>query len=644
MTASAATAANQAAAPQRSVGWAGGVIVAVGLIALAGSIRGEFVFDDFNLLVFDPRFQQLWPWGPLEHWHRAVADWTFQLNYALGGRNVAGYHLVNLAVHIAAALTLFGLARRALRLPGIAPSLSQRADHLALAIALIWLVHPLQTEAVTYIVQRYESLLGLCFLLVLYCTLRGALSPRPWAWYACAVAAAWAGAGTKEVMAVCPLVLLAFDRAFLAGSWASALRRRWGLYLAIVPSVGWMLWAVRHTFHAETASSGAGFGLVGLTPWEYLRSQPAAILYYLRLAIWPDELILNRGWQVATSPLEIFGLGAVVLALVGLSLWATWKLPKLGFLGLSLFLILAPTSTIVPIADLAVEHRMYLPLAPLVALAVLAAAMLLERLPLAELARNRLAAVVLAAIVVALAIRTIHRNDDYAHPARLWQQVVAYNPRHARGYRNLASYSIKAGRYDEAERLFCAALACQPRHPRSWLELGNLRFRQQQYARAIECYEHAAQLDPKSDRAWQNISTCRLVQADYAGALAAARRASEIAPAEAEPRKQAAWLLATAPDDAIRNGHEALKILQPLAATGAVADLHYLEILAAAQAEAGQFDRAVRTARQASALAQVPPQSPGGLFRAVDRSLPIATALPLPAAQRGRTGCRRPDR
>ncbi|MDX1946098.1 MAG: tetratricopeptide repeat protein [Pirellulaceae bacterium] len=591
------------AGQQRLAGWCIGAIVGVGLVAFAGSLRGQFVFDDFNLLIFDARFQQLWPWGPLEHWHRALVDWTFQANYALGGRNVLGYHLVNLAIHLLAALTLFGLARRSLQLPGIAPALATRAEPIALAIALIWLVHPLQTEAVTYVVQRYESLLGLCFLLTLYCTVRGSQAARGWVWYCGAIAAAWAAAASKEVAAAIPLVLLAFDRAFLAGSWSGALRQRWGLYLAIVPSLGWMLWALRHTFHAAAATGGAGFGLVGLSPWEYLRSQPAAILTYLQLAFWPRELILDRGWMVASSPLQIYGLGLVVLGLVAASLWGMWRLPRLGFLGLSFFLILAPTSTIVPIADLAVEHRMYLPLAPLTALVVLAAVALLDRWPLAEPMRWRVATAVLAIVVLALSARTIWRNADYAQPRRLWEQVIKYNPAHARGYRNLASYAIQAGDYPAAERLFRAALACQPKHPRNWLELGNLRFRQQQLAGAIECYERALALDPRASRPWQNISTCRLVRRDHAGALAAARQAISLAPQEAEPRKQAAWLLGTAPDDAVRDGREALRILAPLAGTASEHDLQYLEILAAAQAESGQFDLAARTARRAHSLA-----------------------------------------
>src|SRR5262245_33719931 len=116
----------------------------------------------------------VWPWGPISDISRWFGVWTFQLNYAFGGNAPLGYHLVNIAIHVAASLTLFDLARRMLLLPGTPHALAERSTAVALVIALVWLVHPLQTQAVTYVIQRYESLMGLFFLLALYCTLRGA--------------------------------------------------------------------------------------------------------------------------------------------------------------------------------------------------------------------------------------------------------------------------------------------------------------------------------------------------------------------------------------------------------------------------------------------------------------------------------------
>ena len=139
------------------------LLVAAGVAAYANSLHGPLVFDDLTSIGDDASIRHLWPpWAPLKESTRPTAAWTFAVNYALGGLRVEGYHAVNLLIHLSAGLVLLGVARRTLK-PYFASS-----DWLALAIALLWTVHPLQTEAVTYIVQRQEALMGLFYLLTLY--------------------------------------------------------------------------------------------------------------------------------------------------------------------------------------------------------------------------------------------------------------------------------------------------------------------------------------------------------------------------------------------------------------------------------------------------------------------------------------------
>ena len=107
---------------------------------------------------------------------RPVVQFTLALNHSLGG-GVWGYHAFNLAIHLLAALTLFGIVRRTLTLPALAPRFARASTALAFCIALLWALHPLQTESVTYVIQRMESLMGLFYLLTLYCFIRAASSP-----------------------------------------------------------------------------------------------------------------------------------------------------------------------------------------------------------------------------------------------------------------------------------------------------------------------------------------------------------------------------------------------------------------------------------------------------------------------------------
>jgi len=133
---------------------------------------------------------------------RPMVGLSLALSYALGGLRVWAYHLVNLAIHLAAALLLFALARRTLRRPQLRERFAPSATGLALAIALLWLVHPLQTQAVTYIIQRTESLAGLFVLLTVYAVARGADSSRGWPWFVLAVFACLLGMGSKQTAVV----------------------------------------------------------------------------------------------------------------------------------------------------------------------------------------------------------------------------------------------------------------------------------------------------------------------------------------------------------------------------------------------------------------------------------------------------------
>ncbi|HSY54782.1 MAG TPA: hypothetical protein VK785_10065, partial [Opitutaceae bacterium] len=181
-----------------------------------------------------------------------MLNFTFALNYALGDLNVRGYHWFNLLIHTLAGLTLFGIVRRTLLRQGyggqalVRPALSGRfgadAVPLALAVAVIWVVHPIQTEAVTYVSQRAESLMGLFYLLTVYCFIRGASATgerrdsqviRPLSsclWLLASVLSCFLGTLSKETIVTAPVMVLLYDRTFVAGSFREAWRLRWRYY------------------------------------------------------------------------------------------------------------------------------------------------------------------------------------------------------------------------------------------------------------------------------------------------------------------------------------------------------------------------------------------------------------------------------
>ena len=182
------------------------LVIVAGLLAYHNSFTGPFIFDDTFSIKENPTIRHLWPiWQSLSPPHRGglavegrpVINLSVAINYALGGYAVWGYHAFNLMVHILAGLTLFGLVRRTLVQPRLRERFGSVANELALATAVLWVVHPLQTESVTYIIQRAESIMGLFYLLTLYCFVRGVESRRRGLWSGLSVTACALGMASK---------------------------------------------------------------------------------------------------------------------------------------------------------------------------------------------------------------------------------------------------------------------------------------------------------------------------------------------------------------------------------------------------------------------------------------------------------------
>jgi tetratricopeptide (TPR) repeat protein len=478
------------------------ILVVAGVVFYSNTFSSPFIFDDKAYIAQKETLHQLWPlWTPMLNSHRPVADFSFALNYALddfldlfqsgdpsfapsvgnlGSQSVKhtfhywAYHAVNLAIHVAAALILFDFTRRTLSRGALALRYGQVAWGLALSVALLWLVHPLQTESVTYVYQRFESLMGMFFLLTFYCFLRAQDSPRAVWWYVGSVAACLLAMGSKEVAAAAPPLLLWYDRAFLASGWRELLRRRWPFYAALAGVL--LLLALLMLHMRPVYASGGILKVEGVGPLEYARTQPGVILHYLRLSVWPQGQNLDYGWPVANTWLGIVPPLGIVLGLLGLTVWCAWRHPAWGFLGGWFFLILAPTSSIAPIRDLAFEHRMYLSLAAVLAALVVGGYELLPRLPFyrsgTRLQQRLIQIVPLVVATVALGSATYVRNTVYFSPISLWRDIIAKAPDHPRAYNNLGLMymmvrqppEVARSYQREAERLFREAIKLDPKY------------------------------------------------------------------------------------------------------------------------------------------------------------------------------------
>jgi tetratricopeptide (TPR) repeat protein len=386
------------------------------------------------------------------------------------------------------------------------PSFAE-ATSLALAVAVIWVVHPLQTEAVTYVSQRAESLMGLFYLLTLYCFIRsqdsgdrsqekrsGFQTLGSGLWPLASILSCLLGMASKEVMVSAPLIVLLYDRTFVAGTFREAWRKRRLFYAALAAT--WLLLAglVAGT-HGRGGSAGFGTQVTG---WSYALTQFPAIVHYLRLSLWPDPLVLDYGTRLATQAEEVVPYAVIVLLLVIATVFAVWRRPVLGFVGCWFFAILAPSSSVVPIVTQTMaEHRMYLALAAVVVLAVLGLYSLLGRRGL----------VVCAAAAVGLGCLTVERNKTYLSDLAIWSDTVAKCPGNVRARYNLGNILVKLpNRLPDAIAQYETALQIDPNSAETHNNYGHALLKiPGRLSDAIAQFKTALQLDPDSAKAHNNL-------------------------------------------------------------------------------------------------------------------------------------------
>lgn len=481
-------------------------------VTSAGSLGAPFFFDDIPGIVTNESIRHLSdltrvlapPPDATGAAGRPIVNLSLALNHALGGLDPRGYHVANLGFHLAAALALLGCVRHTLNRLGFPSPLG-----VATAVALLWAVHPLQTESVTCVIQRSEVLGGLFYLLVLYGFLRGVATPPKSSWLVVSVGACALGMASKEFVVSAPLLTLLYDRTFVAGSFRAAWSSRRGYYLGLAAT-----WLILTAAMQLSASRGGtvGFGL-GLSAWDYALTQCHALVLYLRLAVWPYPLVLDYGFDTVTALSRVLVPALAVLALLGATWWALVRRPALGFLGAWFFALLAPSSSFVPLVTQTIaEHRMYLPLAAVITALVIGVSRWLPR--------SRLAVAVLAA---SLGFLTTERNRDYRSEQAIWADTVAKRPTNPRAHTHLGNVQAAAGHHADAIAHYREAVRLRPDFVPAYINLGETLSITGRNDEALGALRKALALRPTSAEAELNLG----VALDRAGQPAAARAAYE---------------------------------------------------------------------------------------------------------------------
>lgn len=480
------------------------IIVVTTVAAYWPALHGPPVFDDAALFVSLSRTSlgQLARLdslaGPLS---RNVTQLTFALNHYFSGADTFAYHLTNVGIHLAVVLLLFLLGRIALQRAGI-----EAPGGPAFVTAAVFAVHPMQTQAVSYIVQRAESLASMfyvLFVLLLVVSERARPRLRYLAWGG-SLLSMYLGIGSKAIVATAPIAYLLLRLVLPApvaqGDEKPTARSRsltsWLLGATVgLCAIGAAIATVPSFFKASSHASAVGFSIPGLSGWEYALTQARVVLAYLRLLVLPVGQSLDHDFPISRSLLELptaFSV-ALVAALVGAAIFGatrTWaggasravaRLSAFGFLWF--LLVLSPTSTFIPVLDVMVEHRVYLAswgiYLPLVAAGTLGVRRLLS--PTA----GHVTATLMLAV---LAAATWSRNHVWASDIALWQDVVAKPPGKPRAHLFLANAYVARGELKAAEAEYrrCLELNGVDPDPRALVGLGNALLRQNRAAEAVD--------------------------------------------------------------------------------------------------------------------------------------------------------------
>ncbi len=441
---------------------AGIVTLVATALLYAGHLDAPFFFDDFFSVVRNDRIEQLWP--PTWAWYeqenplaaRPASSLSLALDHARHGDAPRGYRVTSLALHLANALLVLVVVRRLLTAwPAVAAS-ARQAALLAGGTTLLWAIHPLVTEPVMYVTQRTELLVSLAWLAAFAASQRRfAAGSRgaAGAWSGLAALAALLGALSKEVIVTLPLVVALYDRAFVSSGFGRALRRHVDLYAGLALS-----WIVL----AALVWTGPRVQAVAtqIPPLAYLRTQAGVVAEYLRLAMWPDALRLSHPPRIAWSWGDIPFPGLLLIGLGCVTLWACWRRPRVGFAGAWFFLLLAPSSSLVPVVtEIAAERRVYLALVAVVAAAICAGWWLLRRLGPGRVAvATALGSLLYVSVAAALVARSEDRLGDYRSRAALWREEVRVDPAHPGAALNLAMALWDAGSREQAADALVASL------------------------------------------------------------------------------------------------------------------------------------------------------------------------------------------
>lgn len=517
------------------------LLAGVVILIYAETLTSPFILDDISNIRDNPHIRL--PSLTLKNLIRAgfqspettrpVANVSFALNYYIHGLNLVGFHVVNILIHIFGGIFLYFFAKYTLKTPALQTRF-EGCTWVPFFTAFIWLVHPLQTQSVAYLVQRMNSLAAVFYILSMLFYVKSRLNDddrRKWQLLAgCAIAGLLA-VGTKQIAATLPLFIILYEWFFFQG-----LSLKWGRRHILVLVGIFLSLIVISLIYLGTdpiARILSAYGHRDFTLTQRVLTQFRVIIFYISLLLWPQPSRLNLDHDFAlshslTDPLATLMAMMIIIAMIALAILTARREPLLSY-GIFWFLgNLVIESSVIGL-ELVFEHRNYLP--------SMFAILAMVALALRYAKPTWTAAIALCAVGILFTAWTFERNRIWVDELSLYRDCAEKSPAKARPHNNLAAILLQHGRLQEAADEFQMALKIKPDYADAHYNLGNAMVRQGKLQEGIYHFSKALHLRPRSVKALNNLGATFVLQGRLAEAIDCFEKALRVNPSDPDLHK-----------------------------------------------------------------------------------------------------------
>ena len=581
----------------------------------SNSIKGPFVFDDEHNIKDNPqvRLTEFTLGGIIKAGfespcqHRPVANISFALNYYFSRYDVAGYHIVNILIHIITGIILFyfikvtlGLLNpQSLNLHG---EKSAPPDHLFIAFftTFIWVVHPIQTQSISYIVQRMNCVAAMFYILSLLLYVKARLSNikrEKLALYLGCIFSGILSLGSKEIAATLPFFIFLYEWYFF-----QKLSRKWlkrnAIYF-LLPLFMIIFVALFYLGGHPIKGILSAYSARDFTLWQRVLTEFRVVVYYISLLIFPHPTRLNLVHDFPVSHSFIDPLTTIYsfVAITGLLVVAVCSAKKEQLLSFGILWFvgnLIVESSVIAL-EIIFEHRVYLPSMFFILIFVVSVYRFVSP--------KWIGGALLCAVAIIFSVWTFQRNMVWGDDVALWKDCVIKSPHQSRQHYNLGAALARKGELDDAIKNYNTALKIDPDYVKAYYNLGNALAQKGDAEASIYNYRKALQLNPDFFEAYYNIGRILSNQGKTGEAIHNYREALIINNEMTQALYNLSWIYATSKNEKYRNGIKAVKLAEKLCRLTAYQQPLALDALAAAYTEIGKFDKAVVTAQKALELA-----------------------------------------